>query len=39
MSLARKIEHVLDIALKMVGVERKDVVNNVVEESESDDDY
>jgi hypothetical protein len=39
MSLARKIEHVLDIALKMVGVERKDVINNVVEESESDDDY
>lgn len=39
MSLAQKIEHVLDVVLKMVGVERKDVHNNVVEESESDDDY
>ena len=39
MSLAQKIEHVLDVVLKMVGVERKDVQNNVVEESESDDDY
>jgi hypothetical protein len=39
LSLAQKIEHVLDAALKLVGVERKDVQFNVVEESESDDDY
>jgi len=39
LTLAQKIEHVLDSVLRMVGVERKDVQNNVVEESESDDDY
>lgn len=39
MSLAQKIEHVLDVVLKMVDVTRKEVQNNVVEESESDDDY
>lgn len=39
MSLAQKIEHVLDIVLRMVGVERKEVNINIVEESESDDDY
>jgi len=39
LSLAQKIEHVLDVVFKLVDVTRKDVVNNVVEESESDDDY
>lgn len=39
MTLAQKIEHVLDIMLKLVGVPRKDVTLNVLEESESDDDY
>ena len=39
MTLAQKIEHVLDVMLKLVGVARKDVTLNVVEESESDDDY
>lgn len=39
LSLAQKIEHVLDSIFKLVDVQRKDVVNNVVEESESDDDY
>jgi hypothetical protein len=39
MSLAQKIEHVLDVVFKLVDVTRKDVQNNVVEESESDDDY
>jgi hypothetical protein len=39
MSLAQKIEHVLDIMLKLVGVPRKDVTLNVLEESEGDDGY
>ena len=39
LTLAQKIEHVLDIMLKLVGVPRKDVTLNVLEESESDDDY
>ncbi len=39
MTLAQKIEHVLDIMLKLVGVPRKDVTLNILEESESDDDY
>ncbi len=39
MSLAQKIEHILDIMLKLVGVPRKDVTLNILEESESDDDY
>ena len=39
MTLAQKIEHVLDIMLKLVGVPRKDVTFNILEESESDDDY
>jgi len=30
---------VLDVVFKLVDVTRKDVQNNVVEESESDDDY
>jgi len=38
-TLAQKLEKVLDMSLPMVGVERKDVVTNVIEESESDDDY
>lgn len=39
LTLAQKIEHVLDVIFKMVDVQRKEVHNNVVEESESDDDY
>ena len=39
LSLAQKIEHVLDSVLKLVDVTRKDVHTNVVEESESDDEY
>jgi hypothetical protein len=39
LTLAQKIEHVLDVIFKLVEVTRKDVINNVVEESESDDDY
>lgn len=39
MTLAQKIEHVLDIMLKLVNVPRKDVTLNIVDESESDDDY
>ena len=39
LSLAQKIEHVLDVIFKLVDVQRKEVQYNVVEESESDDDY
>jgi len=39
LNLAQKIEHVLDVIFKLVDVQRKEVQYNVVEESESDDDY
>ncbi len=37
--LYKKIEYVLDIVLKMVEMERKDINIKVNEESESDDEY
>lgn len=37
--LYKKIEYVLDIVLKMVELERKDINIKVNEESESDDEY
>lgn len=39
LSLAQKIEHVLDVIFKLVDVKRIEVHHIVVEESESDEDY
>ena len=39
MPLAKKIEYVLDVVLRLVEVERKDINIKINEESESDDEY
>lgn len=39
LSLAKKIEYVLDMILPLVEVVRKDVYIQIDEESESDDEY